>query len=236
MRFLTITTTLLAPLSAQAFVAFTNNAYNGITAGTPFTLTWSGDNSPVTISLLNGPKQMLLKVNTVANAISGSSFTWTPPTTLNPDVYALSITQSGITNYSPQFFLRSDGVPAPTSQATTALATTHVTSLAMTYVASSAASPASIPAATSAPAGKPPGAPSLAVVMDSKPAYSVPGNSTSTVMSSGMASGTVSGMPSGTGSAPIQKLTGGAERVERIGWVYSIAAVVVGAVGIRFAF
>ena len=43
MRFATIVTTLLAPLYAQAVVMFTNNAYNGIAAGTPFTLTWSGD-------------------------------------------------------------------------------------------------------------------------------------------------------------------------------------------------
>jgi hypothetical protein len=141
-----------------------------------------------------------------------------------------------VTNYSPQFSLASNGVPIATAKATTALATTHVTSLATTYVASSAASPAFTLAATSAPAGKPPGAPSLAVVMDSKPAYSAPGNSTSTVMPTGMTSGTISGMPSGTGAAPIQKLTGGAERVGRMGWVYSFGAVVVGAIMMRFAF
>lgn len=116
------------------------------------------------------------------------------------------------------------------------MVTTHVTSLTTVYVTSPAAPPASIPAATSVPLGKPPGAPSLAVVMDSKPAYSAPGNCTSTVIPSGMASGTVSGMPSGTGAAPIQKLTGGAEKVGRTGWVYSFGAVVVGAVVMRFAF
>ena len=43
MRFSTIVTAFLAPLCAQAVVDFTNNAYNTITPGVPFTLTWSGD-------------------------------------------------------------------------------------------------------------------------------------------------------------------------------------------------
>ncbi len=43
MRFATIATALLGPLCAQAVVMLTNNAYNGIAAGTSFTLTWSGD-------------------------------------------------------------------------------------------------------------------------------------------------------------------------------------------------
>ena len=51
MRFLTIATALLAPLCAQAVVMFTNNAYNGIAAGAPFTLTWSGDG---TVSIVDG--------------------------------------------------------------------------------------------------------------------------------------------------------------------------------------
>ena len=47
MRFSTIATAFLGPLYVQAFVAFTNNAYTGIKAGAPFTLTWSGDNSVI---------------------------------------------------------------------------------------------------------------------------------------------------------------------------------------------
>ena len=43
MRFSIITAALLAPFSAQAVVSFTNNAYNDITPGAPFTLTWDGD-------------------------------------------------------------------------------------------------------------------------------------------------------------------------------------------------
>ena len=35
----------LVPLSTQAFVQFTNAAFYGITAGSSFTLTWSGDGS-----------------------------------------------------------------------------------------------------------------------------------------------------------------------------------------------
>lgn len=72
---------------------------------------------PVTISLLIGPKQMLVKVNTVASksssllnaisrttqnqantfqdAVSGSSFTWTPPISLTGGTYTLLISQPG---------------------------------------------------------------------------------------------------------------------------------------------
>lgn len=43
MRLLALAAALLAPLSAHAFVAFTNSNFNGITAGQPFELTWQGD-------------------------------------------------------------------------------------------------------------------------------------------------------------------------------------------------
>ena len=43
MRFFTLVAALLAPLCAQAVVMFTNSAYDNVTPGVPFTLTWSGD-------------------------------------------------------------------------------------------------------------------------------------------------------------------------------------------------
>ena len=43
MHLSTLATFFLLTLCAQAVVMFTNNAYNGITAGALFTLTWSGD-------------------------------------------------------------------------------------------------------------------------------------------------------------------------------------------------
>lgn len=43
MRCSTFAAVFLTPLYVLAEVAFTNDAYDGITAGAPFTITWSGD-------------------------------------------------------------------------------------------------------------------------------------------------------------------------------------------------
>ena len=43
---------------------------------------------------------------TVMLATSTSPYSWTPSTSLAQDAYALSITQSGHTNYSPQFTIK----------------------------------------------------------------------------------------------------------------------------------
>lgn len=45
-------------------VEFTNNAYD-VKAGEPFTLTWADASGPVTITLMNGPRDDLKPVETL---------------------------------------------------------------------------------------------------------------------------------------------------------------------------
>jgi hypothetical protein len=47
--------------------AFTNSAFNGITAGQSIDLTWTNATGPVTINLKNGPSGNLQTVSTVAS-------------------------------------------------------------------------------------------------------------------------------------------------------------------------
>ena len=122
------------------------------------------------------------------------------------------------------------------SKATSAPATSKDTSPNLSPVTS----PASYPAATPPPAVRPPGAPNLTVVMDNKPVYSAPGNGSNTAIPAGTASGTSAALPSGTGmgrsTSTLLPFKGGAEKIGQVGWGWSLAAVVVGAVVMRFAF
>lgn len=59
-RLAVLALTVLAPIAAQA-VQLTNDAYTGITAGSPFTMTWSGDDSVRVSSLF--PRDDQLKLN-----------------------------------------------------------------------------------------------------------------------------------------------------------------------------
>ena len=45
-------------------VEFTNNAYD-VKSGVPFTLTWADASGPVTITLMNGPRDDLQPVETL---------------------------------------------------------------------------------------------------------------------------------------------------------------------------
>lgn len=60
MKFSVTAMAILAAI-AEAAVQFTNSNYE-ITAGEPFTLTWSGATGPVTITLKNGPNDDLKDV------------------------------------------------------------------------------------------------------------------------------------------------------------------------------
>ncbi|MCJ1460975.1 hypothetical protein MMC28_011357 [Mycoblastus sanguinarius] len=106
MHLLTTAATLLAAIYVQA-VMFTNNGYNGITIGRPFTLTWSGSGSPVSINVLKprGSSDLLEKLVTLTTTATGTSYTWTPSANIPPGTYALSICQGTASNYSPRFQL-----------------------------------------------------------------------------------------------------------------------------------
>ncbi|KAL9027033.1 MAG: hypothetical protein Q9196_004386 [Gyalolechia fulgens] len=98
---------LLWTLSLADPIAFGNPAFAGITFGHPFTVSWhGGDGTPVSISLLSGNAAGLKPVTTLTSNYSGSSLSWTPVHSQSVragQLYALSIIQSGLTNYSPMF-------------------------------------------------------------------------------------------------------------------------------------
>ncbi|OIW35311.1 hypothetical protein CONLIGDRAFT_676236 [Coniochaeta ligniaria NRRL 30616] len=88
---------------AEAKVAFTNSQFV-VEAGQPFELKWTGADGPVTITLKNGPNTALKDVMVIDQNDSGTSFTWTPPSTLPSDLYAFEIVDStGVPNYSIQW-------------------------------------------------------------------------------------------------------------------------------------
>lgn len=102
MRLSTIFVAALAAI-AEAKVAFTNSAFV-IEAGKPFQLTWTGAVGPVTITLKDGPNTALKDVMVIDQNDTGTSFTWTPPSTLPSDIYAFQIVDStGVPNYSVQW-------------------------------------------------------------------------------------------------------------------------------------
>ncbi|KAL8710790.1 MAG: hypothetical protein Q9225_007222 [Loekoesia sp. 1 TL-2023] len=97
---------LFTPTLAEP-IAFGNPAFAGITFGHPFTVSWfGGDGTPVSIDLLTGNAPNLQPVTTLTSNFSGSAISWTPiasQSVRTGQLYALSITQSGFTNYSPTF-------------------------------------------------------------------------------------------------------------------------------------
>ncbi|MCJ1437806.1 SMP-30 gluconolaconase LRE domain protein [Xylographa pallens] len=97
-------TSLLA-LSLVRGVALTDDNYNGITIGSPFKLTWSGDGTPVNITLVDGSPANVIPVAAVAINAPSPSFLWTPSVSIRVGEYALAIIQSGSTNYAGPFFI-----------------------------------------------------------------------------------------------------------------------------------
>ncbi|KAL8829411.1 MAG: hypothetical protein Q9191_002028 [Dirinaria sp. TL-2023a] len=134
-------TVLLFLLVCVESAAFTNSEFTGITAGSPFSISWSGDGTPVTIQLLNGPSNALQPIFTIAANTTESPYSWTPSTSLAAGLYALSITQSGTINYSPQFQIA--GAAGPTSfSGSLVKSSSTVASLASSVATTSAAASA----------------------------------------------------------------------------------------------
>ncbi|KFY65852.1 hypothetical protein V496_02292 [Pseudogymnoascus sp. VKM F-4515 (FW-2607)] len=89
---------------ANAKVIITNSDYSGITFDQPFTVTWQGATGMVSLLLKNGVPSNQLLVDTIADGLSGNSFTWYPEGDLEEGIYNLEIKDSsGGVNYSPQF-------------------------------------------------------------------------------------------------------------------------------------
>ncbi|KAJ4406078.1 hypothetical protein N0V82_010189 [Gnomoniopsis sp. IMI 355080] len=114
---------------AWALVALTNSDW-AVTEGTPFEITWTDADGPVTLLLKDGPSSNLATVATIASGLTGTSFTWTP-SGIPSGTYAIQINDSEDTNYSSQFTYAGTGVAttsASATSATTASVTTDSTS------------------------------------------------------------------------------------------------------------
>ncbi|TEY74398.1 hypothetical protein BOTCAL_0073g00370 [Botryotinia calthae] len=102
MQFSTLFLTAAAATLASA-VKLTNSGF-AVTAGSPFTITWEDAEGPVTLLLKNGPSTALTTVSTIGSGLTGSSYAWTPSSSLDSSLYAIEIQDSTSTpNYSEQF-------------------------------------------------------------------------------------------------------------------------------------
>ncbi|OBT42626.1 hypothetical protein VE00_06066 [Pseudogymnoascus sp. WSF 3629] len=115
---------------------FTNTAFTGIAAGSPFTITWTPTTkSTVTLQLVHsdtGNADDLKPVSTIKAGITNSgSFTWTPDSSIvNGEHYALKIVDDANPdeyNYTLQFPIKTDTQSAaPTSASSTKAPTSTV--------------------------------------------------------------------------------------------------------------
>lgn len=136
MKFFSVAAMAVLAAVAEARLAFTNSDFT-ITAGEPFTLTWDGASAPVTITLKNGPNGDLKDVMVLDSDDSGTSFTWTPPSSLPSDIYAFEIAD-GVDkpNYSLQFTFVGDGTASTSSPSETASPSTSASPSASTAASS----------------------------------------------------------------------------------------------------
>ncbi|TGO66646.1 hypothetical protein BOTNAR_0057g00300 [Botryotinia narcissicola] len=102
MQFSTLFLAAAAATLASA-VKLTNSNF-AVTAGSPFNITWSDAEGPVTLVLKSGPSTALTTVSTIGSGLTGTSYSWTPSSSLDTDLYAIEIQDStSVPNYSQQF-------------------------------------------------------------------------------------------------------------------------------------
>ncbi|KAL2036862.1 hypothetical protein N7G274_010405 [Stereocaulon virgatum] len=109
--------TFVVATVAQSRIAFTVLPTN-IVAGQPVTIQWGGgDNSPVTLILQQGSVNNLQTVELITGSATGTSYTWTPETSLpNADNYALKIVQGDQPpNYTGMIALTGGSTSGPTN-------------------------------------------------------------------------------------------------------------------------
>ncbi|KAH7319594.1 hypothetical protein B0I35DRAFT_215513 [Stachybotrys elegans] len=90
----------IVPIAA---VMFTNTDYSGISAGSPFTITWTDNEGTVTISLMDARDEANIQlVEQLTIFEEGNSFVWTPSDGLESGEYAFEIQDdsTGEFNYS----------------------------------------------------------------------------------------------------------------------------------------
>lgn len=173
MRFFTVS--ILSALAALASATTTLPDYSSGPSGNPILLPGLNEQVPVgepyqikwtpttegdvSIWLLRGPSTNVKPIATLASSIPNSGeFTWTPSTTLQDDTthYGLIIIVEGTGQYqySTQFGIKNDAVPASSTavaSSTTATTTASASSVSASASASSSSSSSTVVVATTTP-------------------------------------------------------------------------------------
>ncbi|KAF4768884.1 hypothetical protein N7455_008815 [Penicillium solitum] len=108
-----VTASLVSLGLAADPLSFTSWPKDPLEPGKPVTLTWTGADPdvPVTILLRTGTSGALQDVKPITTSSKGGSFTWTPDSDVKSgDTYAFQISQKDQTNYTA--LLKSAGKPA----------------------------------------------------------------------------------------------------------------------------
>ncbi|KUI57242.1 hypothetical protein VP1G_04492 [Cytospora mali] len=175
---------IAAALPSALAVEFTNSDYT-VTAGKTFTLTWADASGPVTITLKDGPSTNLKDVEVLASGVTGTSFTWTPDSSLPSDTYAFEIEDStGVPNYSSQFTFQGS---ASASASSSVASSTSVSSTLSSSTVTSTKSASSTSSGSSSSGSSSSGSATAATTSDSSTASA---SSTTTKSSSSSKSST----------------------------------------------
>ena len=110
---------VLLPTSGRvlAAISLTNDEYY-VLEGMPFTITWSNNRGPVTVTLMKGPDANLEQVLVLVTGSPAQEFTWTPPPTLAAGSYELQVEDSGSADYSPRFQYPAPPLPSSSTTST----------------------------------------------------------------------------------------------------------------------
>merc|ERR1712093_99923 len=101
--------------SSSSSLQFTMASFEGVNAGSPINITWSGATGTPTLTLQNGTENSINDVDTIATDIQNSFFVWTPPATIPSDDYVLLLKDDSSDEiaYSNVFRLLAPGETLP---------------------------------------------------------------------------------------------------------------------------
>jgi len=101
--------------SSSSGLQFTMASFEGVKAGSPINITWSGTTGTPTLILQNGTENSINDVETIATDVQNSFFVWTPPATIPSDDYVLLLKDDSSEDiaYSNVFRLLAPGETLP---------------------------------------------------------------------------------------------------------------------------
>ncbi|KAE8447517.1 hypothetical protein EG329_010647 [Mollisiaceae sp. DMI_Dod_QoI] len=140
----------LAVANAAQFT-MTASQFVSVKTGTAFDLTWSNATGPVTLLLKNGPANDLKTVETIGSGLTGTSFSWTPESSLVSGTYAFEIDDTSGPNYSVIFTLAGSASSVSSSASSTGSSSSGSTTASITSgsTTSSSSSSSATPASNS---------------------------------------------------------------------------------------